>query len=426
MALPIGISISAACKKRDSAGQVLVSAYRSMRSPSKSLLVLFLASPLVAFAGEVSGYLAVETRVFEHSPEYARQREGLSSSLVFEPEFYQEWKGGDVAFTATPYFRLDTNDQERSLFDLRALSLLLVNGNWETRIGISKVFWGVAESQHLVDVINQTDLVANPDGEEKLGQPMVQVVYVSKFGDFSFFALPGFRERTFPGERGRMRTPLAVDVDRPLYESSGKDERVDFALRWKHYIGDVDVGLHYFTGTNRAPLFLPRLNEDGNPVLLPYYELVDQAGIDLQLTTGGWLWKLEALARESDRDRYSAMVGGFEYTLYGLGGSSMDLGLLSEIHLDSRGENAPVPFNRDLFIGGRLTWNDDADTSLVAGAFIDGDTGTVFGRFEYERRLRGGYKLELEIQKLANADQVDPLYSLRRDGYLQISISRYF
>ncbi len=397
-----------------------------MRSFSKFFLVLFFTVPLAVFAGEVSGYLAFEMRAFEHSPEYAGQRGGLSYSIAFEPEFYQEWNGGDVSFTATPYLRVDTNDSERDLFDLRAFLMLFVSGNWEARIGVSKVFWGVAESQHLVDVVNQTDLVANPDGEEKLGQPMLQVVYVSRFGDFSFFALPGFRERTFPGERGRLRTPLIVDANRSLYESSGKDERVDFALRWKHDIGDVDVGLHYFTGTNRAPLFLPRLNEDGNPVLLPYYELMDQAGIDLQLTTGGWLWKLEALARESDSDRYSAMVGGFEYTLYGLKGSSMDLGLLTEIHLDSRGENAPVPFNRDLFIGGRLTWNDDADTSIVAGAFIDGGTGTVFGRFEYVRRLRDGYKLELEIQKLANAAQVDPLYSLHRDGYLQISISRYF
>ena len=47
---------------------------------------------------------------------------------------------------------------------LRELSLLWISGNWETRIGVSKVFWGVAESQHLVDTINQTDLAANPDG----------------------------------------------------------------------------------------------------------------------------------------------------------------------------------------------------------------------------------------------------------------------
>lgn len=388
--------------------------------------ILLLAFSHIAIAREFSGYITLETRVFEHSPEYTGQKNGSSSAVIFEPEFYEEWKGGDVSFTATPYFRLDTHDSERDLFDLREFSLLYVNGNWEARIGISKVFWGVAESQHLVDVVNQTDLAANPDGEDKLGQPMVQVVYVSNFGDFSFFALPGFRERTFPGKKGRLRSNFVVDTDNPIYESSGEDERIDFALRWKHYIGDVDIGLHYFTGTNRDPLFSPKLNSDGSVTLLPYYELMDQVGLDLQLTKGGWLWKLEALARETDSDRYSAMVGGFEYTLYGLGGTPMDLGLLAEVHLDSRGENAPVPFNRDIFVGGRLTWNDDADTSIVAGAFVDGDTGTTFGRFEYQRRLRGGYKLEVEFQKLANVDGLDPLYPIRRDSYAQISISRYF
>ncbi|MFC0539394.1 hypothetical protein [Pelagicoccus mobilis] len=346
--------------------------------------------------------------------------------MIFEPEFYHEWDGGESAFEAIAYLRKDSADEERDLFDLREFSYLWVNRDWELRVGISKVFWGVAESQHLVDTINQTDLVANPDGEDKLGQPMVQAVYVSDHGDFSLFVLPGFRERTFPGEEGRLRGRYWVDTDNPIYESSGEDERVDFALRWKHYIGDYDVGVHYFRGTNRDPGFVPGFDSEGNVVLRPYYELMDQVGLDLQLTRGGWLWKLEAIARESEVDRYSAMVGGFEYTLYGLGGSVMDLGLLAEAHLDSRGENAPVAFNRDLFVGGRLTWNDEADTNLVAGTFWDAENGSTFARVEFERRLGSRHKLEVEVQKLMNIDGFDPLYPIRRDSFLQVALSRYF
>ncbi|MDD7885073.1 hypothetical protein [Flavivirga sp. 57AJ16] len=33
----------------------------------------------------------------------------------------------------------------------------------------------MTESNHLVDIINQTDAVETFDGEEKLGQPMVQL-----------------------------------------------------------------------------------------------------------------------------------------------------------------------------------------------------------------------------------------------------------
>lgn len=388
-------------------------------------LALALA-PFAAQAAEWSGYIAGEGRIFEDRPLHAGQDSDPSGALLFEPEFFHEWEKPELLFEFSPFLRLDSQDEERELFDIRELSLLWVNGNWETRIGISKVFWGVAESQHLVDTINQTDLAANPDGEDKLGQPMVHFVYVSDFGDFGLFLLPGFRERAFPGVEGRLRGSLAVDTDNPIYESSGEDERLDLALRWKHYIGDVDIGLHYFRGTNREPGLVLQSGDGGTPVLRPYYELMDQVGLDLQLTKGGWLWKLEAIARDSASDRYSAMVGGFEYTLYALGGSALDLGLLGEVHLDSRGRSAPVPFNRDVFVGGRLTWNDEADTSLIAGAFVDADNGSTNVRLEFERRLGRFYKLEVELQKPLGIEEEDPLYPLRRDSYLQMTLSRYW
>ncbi len=390
------------------------------------LLGLLSAAPATILASEWSGYLTAEIRAFERSPLDGEQKGGASAAAIFESEFYQEWNDGDQALEFTPYFRIDSHDEERDLIDIRELSYLHVHEDWEFRVGISKVFWGVAESQHLVDTINQTDLVANPDGEDKLGQPMAQAVYVSRYGDFSAFVLPYFRERTFPGREGRLRSIPWVDTDNPIYESSDEDAHVDFAFRWFNVIGDFDIGLHYFRGTSRDPGFIPEGDSSGRAVLRPYYQQMDQVGLDLQYTKEGWLWKLEALGRETSTDRYSAMVGGFEYTIYGLFGSSMDLGLLTEVHLDSRGLAAPTPFNRDVFAGGRLTWNDDADTSLIAGAFYDPDSGSTLGRVEWERRLKNSYKLEIEAQKLTNIDPRDLFFSLRRDSFLQIAISRYY
>ena len=134
---------------------------------------------------------------------------------------------------------------------------------------------------------------------------------------------------------------------------------------------------------------------DGNSVLRPYYEQMDQVGLDLQYTKEAWLLKLEAIGREASSDCYSAMVGGFEYTLYGIGGSSIDAGILAEGHFDSRGSNAPTPFNKDLFVGTRLSWNDSADTALVAGGFVDLDNESIFARIEYERRIGSHHKIEL-------------------------------
>lgn len=377
-------------------------------------------------AGEWSGYVTAETRLFEHSPLLQEQEDGASAAIILEPEFYTEWEDGDRAFEITPYVRLDSHDSERDLFDLREMSYLIVSGDWEIRFGVSKVFWGVAESQHLVDTVNQTDFVASPDGEDKLGQPMIHVVRVTPLGDFELFLLPGFRERTFPGREGRLRSSLWVDTDRPLYESAAEESHVDGALRWFNIVGDFDIGLHYFRGTNREPLMLLGVDGNGNQVLRPFYEQMDQVGLDLQYTKEGWLLKFEGIARETTSTEFSAMVGGFEYTFYGLGGTAIDAGLLAEGHFDSRGSNAPTLFNRDLFIGTRLTWNDDADTALVAGGFVDLDSESVFARVEFERRIGSSYKLEFEVQKLTNIAPRDPLFGLRRDSYAQLSLSRYW
>ena len=159
-------------------------------------------------------------------------------------------------------------------------------------------------------------------------------------------------------------------------------------MRWFNVVGDFDIGLHYFKGTRRDPLLILGTAEgSSDPVLQPYYEQMDQVGLDLQYTRGGWLLKFEGIGRDTTSEKFSAMVGDFEYTFYGIGGSAIDAGLLVESHFDSRGGRALTPFNRDIFLGTRSTWNDSADTALIFGGFYDLDSESMLGRFEFERRV---------------------------------------
>ncbi|MFA0280087.1 hypothetical protein AB4489_26825, partial [Vibrio sp. 10N.222.55.F8] len=101
--------------------------------------------------------------------------------------------------------------------------------DYELRAGVGKVFWGVTESAHLVDVVNQTDAIESVDGESKLGQSMVHFTSIKDWGTIDAMLLPYFRERTFAGEDGRLRTPVPVSDD-ALYESSREEKHVDVAL----------------------------------------------------------------------------------------------------------------------------------------------------------------------------------------------------
>jgi len=386
-------------------------------------------------AGEWSGYVSGEMRGFANSPADPRQ-DGNTLSLAAQPEYYHEWDDGRQSLTFTPFVRWDETDRKRSHADIRELTWLQVGDDWELRAGVRKVFWGVTESQHLVDIINQTDLVEALDGEEKLGQPMLNLALIRDWGTVDFFVLPGFRERTFAGKKGRLRFgkkgrlrfALPVDTGQTQYESSRKQQHVDYALRWSHYLGDWDLAVSYFNGTSRDPNFLPNVDSQGKPIsLTPFYPQIEQLGLELQATLDAWLWKAEAISRSGQGNRpYTALTAGFEYTFVGIFDSQADLGVVSEILYDDRGKNALTPFADDILLAARFTLNDAQSSEALLGVIFDSDDSTRVVTLESSRRLGENWKLSIEAQSFLNVASNDFLYGLRRDNYVQLELARYF
>ena len=397
--------------------------------------VSLLAPALPVGAVDFSGRIELEPRGFMQSPAHPGQnRHGLS--LAVQPEFYHSFDDGRQSLLFSPFLRLDTADDRRTHFDVRELLYQRVFDAVELRIGIGRVFWGVTESYHLVDVINQTDLVENIDREDKLGQPLANLTLIGDWGAVDLFVLPGFRERTFPGREGRLRSEPFIDTGRATYESGAGRQRIDYAVRWSHAIGDFDIGVAHFRGTSREPRLLPEC-EDGrsalstpcNPstvVLAPRYEVVNRTSLDLQATRDATLWKLEALHESGQGDTYVAWVAGFEYTWFGINESGMDLGLLAEHLFDDRGGNAPHPLEDDVFAGMRLAFNDEEDTALLAGVIVDMEGDATNLTLEASRRVGDDWKVELEARMWTGVAHDDPMSPLRDDDYLQLTLSRFF
>ena len=149
--------------------------------------ILVLMGERVAFGHELSGYVEGEARLFPENPNFFGQRD-QSAAFAIKPEYYHEFGSGS-SFTFVPFFRLDSADSERTHFDVRELTYLWLHDDFELRLGVRKVFWGVTEVLHLVDIINQTDLVEGFDGEEKLGQPMVNLSVSRDWGTLDLFVL---------------------------------------------------------------------------------------------------------------------------------------------------------------------------------------------------------------------------------------------
>ncbi len=384
----------------------------------------FAAAPAAAGEFEFSGSVAGEARVFPVDPQFEGQFSHFQPSAILSPELSYESDDDRHQVSVAPFLRLDGQDDERTHADLREGYWRYIEDEWDVLIGINTVFWGVTESRHLINVINQVDQVENTDEEDFLGQPMVNLGTQRDWGRVDFFVMPGFRERTFPGRDGRLRSGLPVDDGAARYESDLEQANVDVALRYAHFIGDWDIGAHYFHGTGREPRLVP--NPAGTR-LEPRYDLINQAGLDVQYTLNEWLWKLEALGREGQGETFAAAVGGFEYTFFQAFGTDADIGLLAEYQYDGRDDDAPVTVaDNDVFAGARLALNDFQDTTALLGTVVDVENQSTALFIEAERRFGDNWKLELESRWFLNAERSDPLAAFEDDDLIQLRVSYFF
>lgn len=332
-------------------------------------------------------------------------------AFSFQAEYYRSMNDGEDVFAFVPFVRWDDNDNDRSHIDIRELSWVHIGDGWELRTGISKAFWGVTESQHLVDIINQTDHVENPGGEEKLGQAMINLSLIRDWGLLDIYVLPGFREREFQGREGRPRVPFLVNEDMAIFESRAKARRTDVAVRWSQSFGELTLGVSHFSGTSREPIFefLPIFDAsgafiDGN--LIPVYNVIDQTGLDAQYLTGDWTWNLETISRSGQGDRFTAAAFGFERRFAGIFGSRVDLGIVTEYLFDDR-HNAPTITvgDDDVALGFRLTANNVSDSGALLMWVWDRDSDEMLTTFEASTHIGSHWKLVVEATIISHGER---------------------
>lgn len=385
--------------------------------------VFFLGSNIAMgqVVGDFSMELQLENRYFVNEGLYENQERNFFS-IAINPEYSLEWGQGKHNFKANLWGRWDQHDDHRTHFDVRELYYQHVKGNTEFSIGLKKVFWGVTEAAHLVDIVNQTDQVESFDGEQKLGQPMLHLSYFTGVGTFDFFYFPYNRRRQFPAEKGRLRFPIVISRDDIPIDSDYEEWQPGGAVRWSHYFGPIDIGLSHFYGMGREPLFLPGEGDD----IIALYPVINQSGLDLQATTGPVLWKFEGIYRHAELQDFWAYAGGLEYTFWNVANTGMDIGVLGEYLYDGRGNLALNSMQNDLFVGSRIAFNDTQSTDILFGAIFDLEHSTRFFSVESSRRINNSMKLEIEGRFFERVSENEFAYFFRQDSFLRIGLSKYF
>lgn len=374
---------------------------------------------------EFSGNMGVQWRVFGTEALYPEQTHSYPSiSLEFD---YYRPLGDNAEFVMNGFGRYEAEDEGRTNFDLRDAKLIYYAGDFVFQAGINKVFWGAAEGFNPVNIINQWDLAEDPGTKERLGQPMINLAWEQDWGTINAFVMPYFRERTFAGEDGRFRFALPI-ADESAYEHDDEERHIDYALRFTTTLGDFDVGLSHFYGTNRDPALNPII-EDGEFKLQPYYNIIHQTGLDVTGVVGDWLIKLEVARRfaeeEPDEVTYHS-VGGVEYTLVGVFDSDVDLGLIVEYYHHDTAEASEQAFQNDVLLGTRWALNDAESTEILLTASLDQDVDSIMVSAEFARRLTDDMKLEINARRFVYADPDDVFYNYRKDSFVQADLFVYF
>ena len=378
--------------------------------------------------------LGVQGRFFtEDSPTQSRD---VTGAVRYRMEYYKRWNDGADTFEFVPWVIWDSEDEERRHADIQDLAWLHVTRDYELRTGIRKVFWGKTESQHRVDIINQTDLTRNPDGEEKLGQPMVNLSLVRDWGILDLFVMTGHRERIFPGENGRFQiASLPIAWDEAEYAHPDEEMKAEFAARWQHYYGDWEWALSHFSGTSRAPLLMVESGPMGPERLIPYYTTIDQTGLELQYIWGSWIFKGEFISNSGFDDRYTAGTAGFEYTQVGIFDSVMDFGWIAEYSADDRGDDATSAAEHDVFLGGRLSLNDMDSSEVVFGVNLDTETDEQLYVLEASKRVAESLKVFIDAFVITGSEtppdfgEFNEEYktaAFSKDDYIQVELVYYF
>ena len=380
-----------------------------------------------AFESRFAGEFAAGLQAFRKSGELPGQADGhLFPFLEGKVRFDGFWNDGRDRITLQPYGRWDIRTN-RDLLDLQDGYYLHIADTWDMLLGVHTVFWGVTEARPLVNIINQVDGLGDIDDKNRLGQPMLNVNVVSPdYGTLSLYGLYGFREREFPTTRDRLRLPITIAEDQARFEKDGFSRHAAFALRYSHVIdlnpASLDLALSYFTGTGREPRLIP-----GNGVLIPFYDTIRQVGLEGLFVLEDWQFKYEGIWRSQADEEFAAGSAGVEYTITDAFGTGTNIGLIGEYLFDNRSAAMPPTFyDRNVFVGLRLTDNDLRNTRLLAGLTLSARDSENLFWLEFSRLLSDDLQLEVEARVFAGFERDDTGFDPGQDSYILTRFRRFF
>ncbi len=380
----------------------------------------------------LSGFAEAELSYFPEDPLFDRQsNKNFQPSVAGSVEYVQDvGQRGEVLVEL--FGRYDWIDDQRSYGDIQRAHVGYFGDDVSLTAGVLNETWGNLELENIVDIVNQRNIVEDFRADAKLGQPGIKLgLPIFHFGQADLYYLPFPRKRPFAGEDGRFQFALPVDEEDAFYESAADADRERWAEQWaarsQFLFGDLEAAISHFYGTSRDPSFDVILDGATPVALSPEYDQINQSGIELKAIALGNILKAEAFRRTDkdpleESDAIYGAAAGIEREFARVFGSDMALTLFGEYYYDNRSrtgdEVAAVSLENDVFAGGRLAFNDLADTQAILTSTLDVDTQATILALELQRRFGTQLQLNLKGETFINVADDPGLTTFQEDHRL--------
>lgn len=334
---------------------------------------------------ESRGFLGTETRVFLPDDIEATEEAGIAAAGRLQVDAEAE----RVSTRLRVFTRHDGLDRLRSVLVAEEAWAEARLGRVRLRLGVDMVTWTALEAFHPADVFNSRNFDSNPESFEKLGEPMAQLRVRLFQGDVAVYALPVHGGSRPPSVRSRLSLgPPGLPLGEAMYLDRGgalTDDRLgmQWAARFTQTLGDADIGVHVLQHLDRLhPLVI------ADPLtgqVRPLYQYATEVAGTYAHVLGPVMVKVEAVHRRyrdaegdnpggplPERD-HTIVAAGLEYTFTHQSGADSTWLTEGQVLFGPEKEQRRQLelFQNDVFVGYRLSANDESSRTALVGVLVD-------------------------------------------------------
>jgi|GEM_PF-6604668 hypothetical protein len=305
----------------------------------------------------------------------------------------------DINFRLNMNLNYNFHDKNLSRYQISDAYIDYFSESFELRAGYQIFSWKKVDVGSPVDILNPLDYEVNFISPPKEAIPAIRARIIANLGvehTFSFYLMPYFQKPFIPniGNRYYLFTGspnIILSPDTAIYDSPYKQFRPEGAISYNSALnGFADLGIYYFNGYRRFPVFSSDFNNTGKIQAIERFPTIDLYGLTFEKPILGCMLKTEAsftnfkLPVFSQTQRqitsYTQYAIGVEKTFASIAESQNDL----MVNVSLAGDNTPNTqikyleglrfFRSNILAGTRYTFNDASDRIIQ-----------IFGNYDYIR-----------------------------------------